>query len=112
MLVRLAEATEVVGFFSSSLALILGWLRCVAVVDEDVGRRVVVPAAAVVDVGGRVGGLLRPVEVRAEVVEAAATGRREEAVAVVAVALGEAVMGARGDAVLLAALLDMMYSAA
>lgn len=110
---RLAVVVEVTGFFSSSLALTLARLRCVAVVEDDVGRRVAAaPAVAVVDDGGRVGGLLRPVVavLAAGAVELAAVGRREAEVAVAPVALDEAaVPGARGDAVLgAAALLDMV----
>lgn len=109
VLVRLEAVVEAVGFFSSSLALTLARLRWVAVVEEEVGRRTV-PAAAVVDEGGRVGGLLRPAAAvvlppAAEVVEVAATGRLEADVAVAPVALDEAVVpGARPAA----ALLDMV----
>jgi hypothetical protein len=88
MLVRL----ETVAFFSSSLALMLGRLRWLAVVDAVPGRRVAVVEVAVP--GGRVGGLVRPpvgrvVVVEAVVLEAAvpavAPGRRAEAAAVVVV---------------------------
>lgn len=112
VLARLAVVAEMAGFFSSSLALTLARLRCVAVVDEDVGRRVAL-AAGVTDEGGRVGGLLRPAAVvvlAVEVVEVLVVGRREADVAVAPVALDVAVVpGARGDAVLGAvALLDMV----
>jgi hypothetical protein len=62
LLVRRAAVAEAAGLRSSSLALTLGRLRWVEVVDVAVvGRR-----AAIVDVvGGRVGGLLRPPVARA-----------------------------------------------
>lgn len=60
VLVLRVEVDETVDFFSSSLALTLGRLRCVAVVDGTVRRTAVV--------GGRVGGLLRPPVARAVVV--------------------------------------------
>lgn len=113
VLVRRAAAEVVVGFFSSSLALTLARLRCVAVVDEEVGRRVALVAVVAED-GGRVGGLLRPevaVVLPVAVVEAATVGRREAEVAVAPVALDEAVVpGARGDAVVLGGMLDMVGS--
>ena len=103
---------EVTDFFSSSLALTLARLRCVAVVEDDVGRR----AVLVVEVGGRVGGLLSPpVVVRAAVFEALAVvvevvavvpGRRAAvpaaavevlaAAVVLAVAVGRVVAGEAG----------------
>lgn len=112
---RLAVAVGVATFFSSSLALTLARLRCVAVVEEDVGRRVAAaPVVAVAVEGGRVGGLLRPAVavLAAGVVEVAVVGRREAEVAVAPVALDEAaVPGVRGDAVLGAVeLLDMVGS--
>jgi hypothetical protein len=91
VLVRLAVVVGV--FLSSSLALMLGRLRWLAVVEEVVGLRRV-DVAVVVEVGGRVGGLVRPPVGRAvavvpavlEAVVAVAPGRRtEEAVAVVVV---------------------------
>lgn len=96
----LLEAVEETDFFSSSLALTLGLLRCVAVVEDDVGRRTVL----VVDVGGRVGGLLSPPVVRVAAVGALAVdvvvvpGRRAE-VADAAVAVREVAvdLAAEGD---------------
>jgi hypothetical protein len=91
VLVRLAVVVGV--FLSSSLALMLGRLRWLAVVEEVVGLRRV-DVAVVVEVGGRVGGLVRPPVGRAvavvpavlEAVVAVAPGRRtEEAAAVVVV---------------------------
>lgn len=101
---------EVTDFFSSSLALTLARLRCVAVVEDDVGRRTVL----VVEVGGRVGGLLSPpVVVREAVVGAFAAvvvvvvpGRRAAvpaaavevlaAAVVLAVAVGRVAAGEAG----------------
>lgn len=80
MLVLLAEVEVKVDLRSSSLALTLGRLRWVEVVEVAVaGRREV----AVVVVGGRVGGLLNPPVVRAPAVEPAAV--RDEAAVPVAV---------------------------
>jgi hypothetical protein len=65
VLVRRAAVVGDLVFFSSSLALTLGRLRWVEVVDVEpvAGRR----TALVVVVGGRVGGLLRPPAARAVV---------------------------------------------
>jgi hypothetical protein len=53
LVLRAEEAVEVVDFLSSSLALILGRLRWLALEVDVAGRRTV-------EAGGRVGGLLRP----------------------------------------------------
>jgi hypothetical protein len=102
VLVLLAAVEERVDFLSSSLALTLGRLRWLEVVDVAVvGRR----AAAVVDeTGGRVGGLLSPPGARAPAV-APAADRDDEVVvpatavrrAVVVVAVGPALL-ADGEA--------------
>lgn len=79
VLVLLAAVEVKVGFRSSSLALTLGRLRWLEVAEVAVvGRRVVV----VVEVGGRVGGLLSPPVARAPAV--APAGVRDEAVVPVA----------------------------
>lgn len=94
VLVRLAAVDVRVDFLSSSLALTLGRLRWLEVVEVAVvGRRVVVVVEVV---GGRVGGLLSPPVARALAVAPAAvrdaevvpvaTVRRAVAVAVVALA--------------------------
>lgn len=96
VLVLLAAVEVKVDFLSSSLALTLGRLRWLEVVDvEVVGRR----AAVVVEVGGRVGGLLSP-PVRAAAVAPAAV--RDEAVVPVA-AVRRAVAEVVGALVRLAA---------
>lgn len=93
----LREVAEAIDFRSSSLALMLArWVD--AVVEDEVGRRVVVVDELA---NGRVGGLLRPADVRVAAVGAravgvvAAAGRR--AVEVVAVPANLAVVAARAE---------------
>jgi hypothetical protein len=82
LVLRAEEAVEVVDFLSSSLALILGRLRWLALEVDVAGRRTV-------EVGGRVGGLLRPPGARVLVVAGLAVvevepGRRVAVVEAVA----------------------------